>query len=322
MTHKEAGLVFFDKLSDAQLQNNFVLSGLQSFETSFFLMGSGLWPSTTLLLWGACEKFLRVATNEYDKNVDAYGLQNIFKKMNPALSDKLHRQSNDFRKTRNDIAHKGYSPKYDAESARLFFEAGVPYFDSLLRYLFEADKTELSGEVSQWFWPIYRDTRKVLEKKRKKELIEFGQSFFYMQIATRRIFQVGSFNRAYSPYEPRLFLLDSHMDDAAFDINEKIFKEAQELMGTNECFNLDDPGCPLCDGNQTLADIEWTVDEATNRVLFSRVKTFMCVEKDCAAYMRPIEDPEVLDIFHTRQVSQSKKEYLESEECQEVQFIY
>ena len=316
----------FDEFQDSDLKNEFVLSGLQAFETSLFLMSAGRWPSTTLLLWEACEKLLRVVAkgrgrelDDHGRKLDAAGLQAMFKEENHGLSDGLHKISRTFRRHRNTIAHRGYSPKDDKKSQRLFFEAGVPYFDSLLRYLFSGDKTRLTGKSGEWFWSIYSDTRKVLEKKRRKKITDNGQSFFFLQLAGEKIFSLQHASQWISRFDEKRHVLEHLFQWENMDIEDVIRNKMIDDMypKNGELFELDDLDCPICPpGGNTLAEIEWKWDESTNTHQFAEVKSVVCLDSHCPAYCRPIDDLEVIDVFFKSKLNKATIEYLESDRCE------
>ena len=243
------------------------------------------------------------------------GTQGIFKKDNRDLSSRLNEKAHEFRKFRNDVAHHGYSPKDDEKCLELFFDAGVPYFDCLLKFLFKKDKEDLSGDHGKWFWQIYRDTRKAIQKKRKKKVESYEAAIVYLQLASRKAFSTGTVAQPIYVSHEKLGLLSEHFQDLDWQIEQLVRNtviEGLEAAGS-DCFELRDAVCPLCT-SETLGAIGWG-DEGFE------VKRVVCLDESCPAYNHVIKDPEVIDIFYTSRMSEATIAYLESDEREPVQKI-
>jgi hypothetical protein len=113
-------------------------SSLQLYETCLFLIALGRFPSALLACATAWESVIRAKLGlapENDLRLDALidQIQNSSGTLKTYDRNKLHA----FRKTRNRIAHFGFSPKDDEECARLLLETGLPFLNRCYRELFD-----------------------------------------------------------------------------------------------------------------------------------------------------------------------------------------
>ena len=315
MNAADYSLVFFDQIDPVKFENEFVLSGLQAFESSLFLMSECRWPSTTLVLWEACEKLLKVATGSEEQRLEAYELQDRFKEVNKGLSSALHDNAHDFRKFRNDIAHKGYSPRDDEKCLQFFFEAGVPYFDCLLKFVFGNDKENLSGDHGQWFWQIYRDTRKVIERKRRKKVGSYHPAILYLKIASRKVFSVGTVVQPLFSSHQKLNLL-AESQDLDWEIDQHVRNVVIDRLESawEYAFEVDSVPCPICASTELLVGIDSGAEDFF-------LGEAVCLEALCPAYGLPVQDGELLEIFYTAKMSGDDIALLESDDCEPAQKV-
>ncbi len=317
MNASEYGLVLFDQIDPDQLGNEFVLSGLQAFESSLFLLSQHRWPSTTLLLWEACEKLLRAATQTKDQSLEAWELQGRFKDINRNLSAALHDKAHEFRKFRNNIAHAGYSPKDDERCLHLFFEAGVPYFDCLLKFLFDNDKKQLSGDLGKWFWQIYRDTRKVIQKKRLKKCANFDDAIFFLQFASRKIFSGRTVYQHAFESHPKLSQLAESHQDQEWEIEQHLRNSYVKAIETTwgHAFELDSVACPICGRAKALIGIDHRADQFELSVV-------VCMEETCAVYTEAMGDRELLEVFYTAKMDNREIVHLQSDDSEPAEIVH
>ncbi|HEV7925423.1 MAG TPA: hypothetical protein VGR14_08715 [Verrucomicrobiae bacterium] len=111
---------------------------MQSYETCLFLFALGRFPSALVVCATAWESVMRAKLGlalENDLSLDALidQIQNSSGTLKTYDRNKLHT----FRKTRNRIAHYGFSPKDDEECARLLLETGLPFLNRCYRELFD-----------------------------------------------------------------------------------------------------------------------------------------------------------------------------------------
>ena len=241
---------FFFQYPEEALKKEGIASALQSFETTIMLIAYGRWPSIIPLMWGACEALLRVKYT--NKNHDAITIQNKFKS-DSKLSDALNDSAHELRKLRNDISHKGYMPRDTPRCIKLYFMAGVPYLDCLLKDitgigLFEKLYPKGKGGV----WDVFKDTRKVVTKKINKSGSSIEDALLFLILKVRETF---------SPtYIPRALEEIQDSDEETLWITEARLKNTLikhvKNDQNNDCFDLSDVSCPVC-GSDVLASFLW-----------------------------------------------------------------
>ena len=337
-------LHLFTEVSEKDLRSDYVLSSLQTFETSLLLAAEGRWPSVIPLLFSACESLLRPVTGLTGKKPvtgltgkkskptywTSWELMDAFKR---DVSSELHEKTGELREFRNDLLHRGYSPKDDAKCIEFFFDPGVPYFDALLKKQFGKDKRELSGRAAAAFWDVYRDTKKVVTKKGEGLPNGAGQAFAYMGLLAGRFFdlgpnymtQLGDVNRVL----PTPGVLEMYSDfvfhweeQGQGDSPEEMYR--QEIIQTFDqqddaiIMDLSEPGfaksgdpvCPLCDASKSIASLRY--DEAADQ--YTGFRRFVCCDPFCPAVGKIISDPEVTSVFLWANLSEAQKAYFETDE--------
>lgn len=126
-TIQEPTLLFFRHRPEGWATSAYIASSLQSLESSFLLISLGRYPHALLVCASAIESCLqaaRIGPKEKD------GLQELVKKARKVsmvvagfpidLLDRL-------REKRNEIVHRGFSPKDDSESASLYLDVALPF---------------------------------------------------------------------------------------------------------------------------------------------------------------------------------------------------
>lgn len=133
MTTQEPTLLFFRHRPESWVTNAFIASSMQSVETSFFLIALGRYPHALSVCASAIESCLQAA-NIGAKKKD--GLQDLVakaKKSSAAVNKFADKLLEDFRETRNQITHRGFTPQDDSKSVSLYLEVGLPFLSLCYR---------------------------------------------------------------------------------------------------------------------------------------------------------------------------------------------
>lgn len=240
-------LAIFEALTDKHLELDFVASAFQSFETAFFLLSARRWPSVLVTVWDACEKMLRA--HYFMKNgrlpndaMAAFDLQRDFESHQEITLD-LTEISHALRKKRNDISHKGYSPRDNVICVDFFFSAGVPYFNHIAKSVLGSDIREHIPNTHNWFWDIFQTTRDAV-KSEVAEKCNPISSLTLLEFATKEVFKIGTAHQSVSPMNWEKHTLEQVFQDVAHDVNEIIM--AQYISEIGESFPINGAHCPLC----------------------------------------------------------------------------
>lgn len=146
----EPTILFFQHHPEALAGNAALASSIQSLETSFFLIALGRFPHAL----STCAAAIETAIQGSDAGAkDRDALQDLVRKVK-AKSEKIAEFSDEaldrFRKTRNRISHRGFTPKDDSEAASLFLEVGFPFLTLCYAELHSFDvRTGLLPEYSE-----------------------------------------------------------------------------------------------------------------------------------------------------------------------------
>src|SRR5262245_53995790 len=115
-----------------------LVSSLQSFETSLFLIGLDKYPSALIACSTAWESALKAKLAiGLDDRVDLYELLNRIRAQFTRLGSYDSKKLKDFRTTRNRLVHYGFSPRDDELSAMLLVETGFPFLNFCYQELFD-----------------------------------------------------------------------------------------------------------------------------------------------------------------------------------------
>ena len=257
MSPEKPNLTLFCDLSETGSLAPGIASALQSFETSIYCIAMHRWPATTGLVWQAIELFLQ----------NAYGSGSNRELMHMHLKDKkvskdLHESADRLRRTRNEFVHSGYSPRDDEKSVQLFFEAGVPYLNSLVvnelgKEIYEFNGT---GQGADWFWDIYRATRKIIHKRKASNSSSTMAGVkFFARACTKVVKTNGRFESFLHPYEPyEHFLAEMYYGtylDIGCAIVQTFLKDAFSGSG-DEVVWINKLDCPFCDAG-LMGQCEW-----------------------------------------------------------------
>ena len=315
-------LILFTGMPDEFLMKDGVASALQSFETSLYLVVAGRFPTVLSLIWEACEKLLRVnyltagKTRKEAQQIKAEALQQWFLETSDLVSKELHDNATRLRQARNEILHNGYSPKDDRMCIDLYFNAGVPYLDKVLKYLTNKSLEQISIQhyySGGWFWEIYKGTRKVLTRRINQKQVDLLGAIGLLRVALRKIFVNLTPNQATSvvPLVESIVLHEMNDYDLSAEIEDRLRNHFIKRLGDVEgdTVELIGFGCPICGNESVLASVTWKGSEQEG-FLPAGVEGFACTE---CKYLMVGED--LGKVFCLEQMSDVTIAALASDEC-------
>lgn len=249
---RESPVLFFFQYPQEITEKEGIASALQSFETCFMLIAYQRWPSVIPLIWGSCEGLLRLKYP--DDRAESYRLQDQFFIENNT-STQLRANINELRKLRNEIAHKGWMPRDTPTCIKLFFNAGVPYLNILLR---DIAGSSMFNHLypKQDIWDIYFKTKDTIDAKINKPNESLQSAIIFLVLKIREYF---------SPI---------YISDALWNLEESNPDEfwVEEMKMRNglidkinetsdaECVELEGFSCPVCRG-EVIGDVDFITTE-------------------------------------------------------------
>lgn len=165
-TAEDPNLNFFGAIPDQLMEHPPLCSSLQSLETCFFLISIGRYPhaltSCASSIESAMKSFLNKAPEEVIKA--GYLYYEAIEKC-PGMKSFNNGDLKDFRDTRNRIAHYGFSPHDDEETAILLLKTGFPFLTACYKEFFKFDLfvgliTEIAEQLSIAL-EVYQKTKDV-----------------------------------------------------------------------------------------------------------------------------------------------------------------
>jgi hypothetical protein len=262
-------LVIFECLTTEQLKSDFVASAFQSLETALFLLSDRRWPGALVTVWDACEKILRA--HYYVKNgklpsdtMTAYELQRDFE-IHQEITFDLTEASHVLRKKRNDISHKGYSPRDDDACVELFFSAGVPYFNFVAKFALGSEIREYIPNTHEWFWEIFQITRDAV----KAEIAEKSSpvsALILLEFAAGKVFKIGTAHKSLSPINWEKYTLEQLFQDVAHEVNYIIMADFISEIG--ESFRVNGANCPICNEELLISATSFDCDPKPESTLW------------------------------------------------------
>jgi hypothetical protein len=129
-------LTFFRETPQDLLSHPPLASSLQNLETSFLLTALWRYPHALVSCASAIESALKAAFNS--KRND--GLRKLLMQAQHHISpaERLaQRDLDEFCEKRNEIIHRGFSPKDDEISAVLLLKAGIPFVEQCYKVFFD-----------------------------------------------------------------------------------------------------------------------------------------------------------------------------------------
>jgi hypothetical protein len=134
-------LLFF-RSSPSRISEDYVAAALQNFETFIFLIALRRYPSALAAIAAAIESALQ-ASSIGQKPKD--GLQTLLKRalsVSAAMSQWDDVRTTAFRDLRNQITHRGFSPRDDERSILEIMKTGIPLFFEVAKEFLEFDCRE------------------------------------------------------------------------------------------------------------------------------------------------------------------------------------
>jgi hypothetical protein len=139
--HEPVTLLLF-RSTPLRISEDYVAAALQNFETFIFLVALRRYPSALTTIAAAIESALQ-ASSIGQKSKD--GLQTLLKKassVSTAMSLWDDVRTTAFRDLRNQIMHRGFSPRDDERSIFEIMKTGTPLFFEITREFLEFDCLE------------------------------------------------------------------------------------------------------------------------------------------------------------------------------------
>jgi len=275
-----------------------IAAAYQSLESAMMLLMLYRWPSVIPLIWSACETLLREHYN--DHSALSQDLQVRFKNEHPAISDSLNQSASSLRKWRNELLHRGYSPKDDPRCAELMFNAGIPYFQGLVRELIGTD--EINATI--WdFWQIYTDTRKAITRKIKRKEADLNSAMFYL-VGLLRFSLSSNFT---SELMTSMWETSQELMIAEVEQTKQMVRRIERCEKTDgNCYQLPDFYCTNCKGGEILAGASFTGGSSAFHL--DRLEVIGCTE---CGYL--LFDQDLIKVFFEDKLTKEQKAELENE---------
>ncbi len=146
-------LIFFRSTPEATKISPSLCSSLQSLESAFLLISQHRFPHALVLCASAIESVLMFGLHKSPDCTD--GLAKLMRQAahgSSILVEFEHGRLDGFRKLRNDIVHRGYSPKDDARAVAEVLETGFPFLDAC--YHVYADFSLQEGLLEELSWHL------------------------------------------------------------------------------------------------------------------------------------------------------------------------
>jgi hypothetical protein len=274
------------------------IAAAQTFETIFYLIGSGRWVAVITSMASCIELFLRAKHDEVDDS--SSGLQKQMRKFeahtDEGKKEILISQGEELRLLRNRIVHNGFSPKDDPEAISITFLSGWNYLEAVIEYSIGLETSfkdylldNQDIKWSQWFWSNFYHSREVLLAKKNKSLaIGSGSVFIMQESCFKMIKQQGIIHRylvVQDTYRTKIIEMASQGSEIQFLFDQENKKDIEESLNDKELFQLEQD-CPVCFEDGIWASI------GLNAELSIKIKGLGCLQ--C---IYSITDQEILEIF-------------------------
>ena len=235
----EPTILFFRHRPKALVNSAALASSIQSLETSFFLIALRRFPHAL----ATCTTAIETAIQASDAGArDRDSLQILVKKAkaNSKLIDEFSDEYlSRFRKMRNRIIHRGFTPKDDSETSSLLLEVGFPFL--ILCY------SELhSFDIKQGLLPEYSEQLGIATRvhAQAKELSELDLSYCWNGFGHLIRW---CFKRNFSSAWEVNALTNSEETGRAFQKIERVRYNLECVFDAHWLFD-----CPICDDIRTV----------------------------------------------------------------------
>gem|GEM_PF-5392986 len=315
-------LIFFNMIDADKIAADEIVSSLQSIEAAFFLIGIEKWPNVIPLLFESLEKLLKhlIQTSKGD-TVTSIELINHYKDRYD-ISNQLIEKAHQLRKLRNELIHRGYSPKDDTEVVGYFFNNAIPLLDNVFTNIFGNNVFGcISKNPSQaWLEDVYKKTRKVITKKINKNDSNLLNGVTLLVMALGKVSRIQNASNFYIEgneyeiimqeeygnidYEIRMKLYQSHVKEIKCRLSQLNGESAYnyDLLASLEGFK-----CLRCENESLLGSIKYK-----SHLEFEKVTSFSCFK--CEYH---ILDLDICNIFINQDLSEKNIERLEGSNLEE-----
>ena len=282
-SEQQPTLYLFRATPRQMLEHPPLASSLQALETCFFLIALRRFPTALGACATAWESVMRAKLGlapendlTLDKLIDQ--IQDSSGTLRTYDRSKLHT----FRKTRNRIAHYGFSPKDDEVCARLLLETGLPFLNRCYRELFDfyldwqdiragnmvfsaLDPEEMA---KAGLLPEVAEQLRVVNRVYARAKLLRGLSLSYCFRGFEKYITVRQKEMSFTTTEARI-LQRGEEDGVKFDHDTKEKEELARIFNVPWEFD-----CPICDGYACLVG---ELDEEHLRMKQASVRRCGCV---------------------------------------------
>jgi hypothetical protein len=239
---------------------------------------------------------------------EIYKIQEQYKK-DGNVSDALNSASHELRKLRNEINHKGYLPRDTPRCVDLFFNAGVPYLDNLLKDTIGSDLFSLLYP-KLGIWDVFKNTRRAVTKKKNRRGGAIEDALLFLTLKVRE-----TFSPTFVP--GALWDLQDSEQDALWVSEMKLRNELIRRITKEHsegCFSFEDVNCPVC-GEVTIGAVRWK--GKNNAWKFDSIKSIGCHK---CAYL--LNDADMIKIFFQEQLTKELVEKIESDDAPLAEIVH
>ena len=318
--NRDPRLRIFSAIPSEVLDRPFILSSLQDFEASLFLIFGCRWPAAHVLLWSACEKMIKASLSteipgsltpssaEALQDMTAVEILNHYRKANTRISPSLFAAAQNLRKLRNDVTHKGASPQDDLECLEAFFCGGASFYEAALQYSTGKTIQEHLPEESRWFWRVYSSTRKAIfaASGRNRDRNQVWASLFFFVNAIDKVERTRMVLQNTNPHRGYLHWHEGFEEDAQDAMwKSKSSRESEiEDFFQNQVWdyrcsdgrrldlrerNSENASprfklkCPLCGAWDGIIAFSCSKEPHSKRMVFRSLEAYCCMNASCVA---------------------------------------
>jgi hypothetical protein len=283
-------LLFIFRPPAGMLEHPPLASSLQGLETCLLLTALGRFPSALIACASAWESVIKPKLSiPREQDVNLQELLRKVRSVSAALRTYSQGGLDEFRRTRNEMAHYGFSPRDNEKCAALLLKIGLPFLDRCYRELFdfyldwrdirpdapdfrslteeEAGKVAfLPGRVRPDMAKQYTVIKKVYQRANQLRGLNLSYCFLGLECSIRIALKRELLTRSEEG-----ILEDAEVTGVKHDEDSR----AKDAVEKSARYGLRwDFDCPICDGHSSLVcDLD---DRALDRGVVS-VRRCVCV---------------------------------------------
>jgi hypothetical protein len=286
-----------------------IASSLQSIETALFLIGQNRWPTVIMLLFKAIEQLLK---HDLKRKKTSEKLINLFSEKYD-LPDELKVNAHNLRNLRNEITHRGYSPRDDDEIIMATFNYAIPFLDAIFIKTFEDSVFDLiaKGTGQEWIANTYKKTLKLVRKKTDLKDPNLSAALLQLKIVFRRIERTSNAHTDVFSGSAQDEILSEEYQDVAYEIERKLYSNFLNALKTNIIkinydllLHIPNLKCLNCAQDKVVGAVSFHSDESFNKVM-----AFGCYQCEYSIW-----DDDVCDVFVNEILDQEQIEIMQDPE--------